>query len=54
MNMKLKINLTLLVAFLLLNTAAFSQDKNFYVFLAFGQSNMEGHAKFEPRPPPWS
>lgn len=26
---------------------AFSQDKNFYIFLSFGQSNMEGNAKFE-------
>ena len=26
---------------------AFSQDKNFYIFLAFGQSNMEGNAKIE-------
>ena len=24
-----------------------AQDENFYVFLSFGQSNMEGHAKFE-------
>ncbi|GGF25250.1 sialate O-acetylesterase [Echinicola rosea] len=24
-----------------------AQDKNFYIFLAFGQSNMEGAAKFE-------
>lgn len=28
---------------------AFSQDPNFYVFLCFGQSNMEGSAKFEAR-----
>ena len=27
----------------------FSQDKNFYIFLSFGQSNMEGNAKFEPQ-----
>ena len=26
---------------------AFSQDPNFYIFLSFGQSNMEGSAKFE-------
>ena len=26
---------------------AFSQDKKFYIFLCFGQSNMEGNAKFE-------
>lgn len=28
---------------------AFSQDKNFYIFLSFGQSNMEGNARFEPQ-----
>ncbi|WP_192085457.1 sialate O-acetylesterase [Algoriphagus sp. Y33] len=27
----------------------FSQDPNFYVFLSFGQSNMEGSAKYEPQ-----
>ena len=30
------------VALLLLTTNAYSQDKNFYVFLCLGQSNMEG------------
>lgn len=25
-----------------------AQDPNFYIFLSFGQSNMEGHARFEP------
>ena len=33
----------------LIQTAAFAQDPNFYIFLCFGQSNMEGHAKFEPQ-----
>jgi hypothetical protein len=28
---------------------AFSQDPNFYIFLSFGQSNMEGSAAFEPQ-----
>jgi hypothetical protein len=28
---------------------AYSQDPNFYIFLSFGQSNMEGHARFEPQ-----
>ena len=27
----------------------FSQDPNFYIFLSFGQSNMEGNARFEPQ-----
>jgi hypothetical protein len=31
-----------LTAMLLFNAAAFSQDTNFWVFLCFGQSNMEG------------
>ena len=38
------------MAILLLSAScsqAFSQDKKFYVFLCFGQSNMEGSAKFE-------
>jgi hypothetical protein len=30
-----------------LGNAAKSQDENFYIFLAFGQSNMDGHSKFE-------
>jgi len=28
-------------------SAVFAQDSNFYVFLCFGQSNMEGNARFE-------
>jgi hypothetical protein len=32
----------LLVVLLSVNTNAFSQDPNFYIFLCFGQSNMEG------------
>ena len=33
---------------LLLNqTQIFAQDKNFHIYLCFGQSNMEGHGKFE-------
>jgi hypothetical protein len=34
--------LFLLVVLLACNTNAFSQDPNFYIFLCFGQSNMEG------------
>lgn len=43
--MKLK-----LLAFVILATLSvkgYSQNKNFYIFLAFGQSNMEGNARFE-------
>jgi hypothetical protein len=32
-----------------LNTKAFAQDRNFYIFICFGQSNMEGNARFEPQ-----
>jgi hypothetical protein len=28
---------------------AYAQDPNFYIFLSFGQSNMEGHSKPEPQ-----
>nr|WP_183558529.1 sialate O-acetylesterase [Mucilaginibacter sp. SP1R1]MBB6148366.1 hypothetical protein [Mucilaginibacter sp. SP1R1] len=43
--MKLKfIGLTCL---LLLSLKSFSQNKNFYIFICFGQSNMEGNAKIE-------
>ncbi|MGF1926124.1 MAG: sialate O-acetylesterase, partial [Bacteroidia bacterium] len=43
---KLKIILVF-ITFLAVNTPAFAQDPNFYIFLAFGQSNMEGSAPFE-------
>src|ERR687883_2066296 len=40
--------ITLLIAGLcLLCLQSFSQDKNFYIFLCFGQSNMEGNARPE-------
>lgn len=28
---------------------SFAQDQKFYIFLCFGQSNMEGHARIEPQ-----
>ncbi len=37
----------LLAVLLFLNTNAFAQDKSFYVFLSFGQSNMEGYPGIE-------
>jgi len=40
--------LPLLITILFTNTA-FSQDPKFYIFLCFGQSNMEGNAKYEPQ-----
>ena len=45
--MKLKIGFVALAGMLLFNTRAFSQNKNFYLFICFGQSNMEGAAKAE-------
>lgn len=45
--MKIKSVRFLLAGILFLSSAAFSQDKNFYIFLSFGQSNMEGNAKAE-------
>ncbi|QIH34288.1 sialate O-acetylesterase [Sphingobacterium sp. DR205] len=42
--------LQLLILFYSLTaTAAFAQDKNFHIYLCFGQSNMEGHGQFEPQ-----
>jgi hypothetical protein len=43
--MKLKLLGSLL--FVLINLNCFSQDKNFYIFICFGQSNMEGNARIE-------
>jgi hypothetical protein len=46
--MKTKSVLILLVGLLLVNLNSFSQNKKFYIYLCFGQSNMEGNAlKFE-------
>src|SRR6186713_3398978 len=46
----MKIKTLLVVAVLLFaGLATFSQDKKFYIFLCFGQSNMEGNARFEPQ-----
>jgi len=47
--MRIKLSLFVLVGLLFLNMHAFSQDKNFQIYLCFGQSNMEGNAKIEPQ-----
>jgi len=39
----------LVIALFLMNLNAFAQDPNFYIFLCFGQSNMEGNARIEPQ-----
>ena len=41
--MKMKRGLLVLAGVLMLNVTAFSQDTNRWVFLCFGQSNMEGY-----------
>jgi hypothetical protein len=45
--MKKKLILLLLTGTLAFNSNLFSQDPNFYIFLCFGQSNMEGAARPE-------
>ncbi len=45
--MKIRFVITLLISLLLTNSRVFSQDPNFYIFLSFGQSNMEGNARIE-------
>lgn len=43
--MKTKTGLALLTGMLLFTVNALAQDTNFYIFLAFGQSNMEGYPR---------
>ncbi len=45
--MKTKLGFFVFVGLLLVSMNAFSQDPDFYIFLCFGQSNMEGNAKIE-------
>jgi hypothetical protein len=47
--MKAKLVLLVIVSVLLSNLKIVAQDKNFYVYLCFGQSNMEGAARIEPQ-----
>lgn len=46
--MKFSIKLFVLVIGISIGFQAKAQDPNFYIFLCFGQSNMEGNPKFEP------
>jgi hypothetical protein len=46
--MKMKLRWLVLAGLLLLNVNAFSQDTNFWVFVCFGQSNMEGFPGIQP------
>lgn len=46
----MNISLRVLLLFVLLpDLSACAQDKKFYIFLCFGQSNMEGNAKIQPQ-----
>ena len=41
--------ITLIIFAMLTSLAIFAQDKNFHIYLCFGQSNMEGNAKPEEK-----
>jgi hypothetical protein len=43
----MKSKIVLFASLFLLSLASFSQDKNFHIYLCFGQSNMEGNARIE-------
>jgi hypothetical protein len=45
--MKIKLYLLVIAGIMFSSIKTFSQDPNFYVFLCFGQSNMEGAARAE-------
>jgi Carbohydrate esterase, sialic acid-specific acetylesterase len=45
--MKMKLGLLLLAASLSFTTKTLAQDPNFYIFLCFGQSNMDGAGQIE-------
>lgn len=47
--MKLKLRWLVLAGLLLLNVNAFSQDTNLWIFVCFGQSNMEGFPGIQPQ-----
>ncbi|MDX1545022.1 MAG: alpha/beta hydrolase-fold protein [Christiangramia sp.] len=45
----MKTRILIFCSVLFLAFTANAQDPNFHIYLAFGQSNMEGHAKIEPQ-----
>jgi hypothetical protein len=47
--MKMTLRWLVLAGLLLLNVNAFSQDTNFWIFVCFGQSNMEGFPGIQPQ-----
>jgi hypothetical protein len=46
-NKRMRLKFFVFIGLLLLSMNAFSRDPNFYIFLCFGQSNMEGNARIE-------
>lgn len=46
--MKIKKIIVAAFIFVSISTTVVAQDPNFYIFLSFGQSNMEGNAKIRP------
>jgi hypothetical protein len=44
---KMYAGIFLLIGFILLTTKVYTQDSNFYIYLCFGQSNMEGQGTIE-------
>ena len=44
-----RVGLFILLGILLPDLILFGQDKNFYIFICFGQSNMEGNARIQPQ-----
>ena len=48
-NLKMKRMIFVLFLSVLYFNNTYSQDKNFHIYICFGQSNMEGNAKFEPQ-----
>ena len=49
LSMKIRFRFIAILALILLSMQSFSQRRKFYIFLCFGQSNMEGNARFEPQ-----
>ena len=47
--MKNKLGILLFAGLFISTMNVFSQDPDFYIFLCFGQSNMEGNARFQPQ-----
>ncbi|CAN5506079.1 hypothetical protein BH09BAC6_BH09BAC6_24870 [soil metagenome] len=43
----MKLKIIAAACFILLALSGFSQDKKFYIFICFGQSNMEGNARIQ-------